>query len=419
MEKEVAIIHYSAPRKMVGGVELVIDHHSKVLAKEGYAVHLIYGKGGEVEYEGVIEHMIPLLSPDNSSIVKVQEEILKTFKPTFLFNKLKEELKNKLMDVIPQNIPCIVHNIPSMPFNFVATAAINELTESLKKVIFWLHDSVVLRYEMKQLMNTFPYTLLHYHNKHLVFVTPTMFRANQFKQLSDPYKIDTMTVIPNGIRVEEYIKIDETTKLLMQRLKLAFEDYIIVLPVRVTPRKNIELAIYVLDELRNLLPDQKIRLLITGPPDQFATKKGKEYMEYLHSIVKTRKLKAHVTFCYDIIGYVRKYENDTIVRWSVADIYHIADMIFIPSREEGFGLPVIEAAASRKPIFCSRIPPFQELMKDGIEGNMFDLFEDPKNIAFKIYRELMNDKVNFNFDKVIKRFEWDVLIKNQLIPLLK
>jgi len=92
-------------------------------------------------------------------------------------------------------------------------------------------------------------------------------------------------------------------------------------------------------------------------------------------------------------------------------------MIFIPSREEGFGLPVIEAGAARKPIFCSRIPPFQELIRDDIEGFMFDLDEDPKSIAFRIYRRYLEDRVDNNFDNVIRRFTWDNIIK-KIIPLL-
>jgi glycosyltransferase involved in cell wall biosynthesis len=61
------------------------------------------------------------------------------------------------------------------------------------------------------------------------------------------------------------------------------------------------------------------------------------------------------------------------LKWSVGDIYSISDLVFVPSKEEGFGLPVIEAGAARKMVFCSRIPPFQELIREDIDGFMFDL----------------------------------------------
>lgn len=61
------------------------------------------------------------------------------------------------------------------------------------------------------------------------------------------------------------------------------------------------------------------------------------------------------------------------------------------------------ARAARKPLFCSRIPPFQELIREDIEGFMFDLQDDLKNIAFRIFR-LLEDRVNNNFDNVTKKY---------------
>ncbi len=42
-----------------------------------------------------------------------------------------------------------------------------------------------------------------------------------------------------------------------------------------------------------------------------------------------------------------------------------ADFALVPSRYEGFGLPVVEAIMARKPIVCSGISVFQEMLKDG------------------------------------------------------
>jgi glycosyltransferase involved in cell wall biosynthesis len=307
-----------------------------------------------------------------------------------------------------------------MPFNFAATAAINEITdESDIRMVYWLHDTALLRQEWKDRIGKFPFSLLHHRNPRTVFVAPTRFRAKQLAELPEPYRIDNVLVIPNGVNIEEYIKIDQTTKELMKRLGLRFENYIIVTPVRVTPRKNIELALQVVDELKHLIGAAlDVRLLVTGPPDHMATKMGMAYLEYLQEIIEKRGLREDVIFCHELINQRREFENDHIKKWSVADVYNVADLVFIPSKEEGFGLPVIEAGASRKPIFCSRIPPFQELLRDDIEGNMFDLNEDPKSIAFRIYRSFLEDKVESNFDNVIKRFDWEKVILRKLASLL-
>jgi glycosyltransferase involved in cell wall biosynthesis len=421
MAKSVGIIHYTGPGQQIGGVELVIDHHARLLAHAGYEVHLIAGNEGGIGHPNVIEHDIPLLSPSNPRVLQVQEQILREQEETSDFSLLKKEIKAEVLRALADLKKCIVHNIPSMPFNFAATAAVNEITdESEIKMVYWLHDSILLREEWRDRMGKFPVSLLHHKNARTVFVAPTHFRAKQLGELPQPYRIDNVLVIPNGVSIEEYIKIDQTTKELMTRLGLRFENYIIVTPVRVTPRKNIELALQVLDELKHLLgPARDIRLLVTGPPDHMATKMGTAYLEYLREIIEKRGLREDVIFCHELINQRREFENGQIKKWSVADVYNIADLVLIPSKEEGFGLPVIEAGASRKPIFCSRIPPFQELLRDDIEGNMFDLNEDPKSIAFRIYRYYLHDKVESNFHNVMKRFDWEKVIFSKLVSLLR
>jgi glycosyltransferase involved in cell wall biosynthesis len=419
MAKRVGIIHYTGPRG-VGGVETVIDYHAQFLSQAGYEVHLIFGNGGGIENDRIVEHSIPNISPTHPYVMKVQDQILHDQRETNDFKQLKEDIKTEILRALTGVKRCIVHNIPSMPFNFAATAAINEISDRTDiKMIYWLHDSALLREEWKDRTGKFPLTLLHHKNPRTLFVTPTNSRAKQLEKIDEPFKISKAIVIPNGVSIEEYIKIDEITKKLMKKLGLQFENFIIVTPVRVTPRKNIELALQVVDELKHLLgPARNVRLLITGPPDHQATKMGVVYLEYLQDIVERRGLQENVIFCYELINQTRDFENGEVRKWGVADVYNIADLVFIPSKEEGFGLPVIEAGASRKPIFCSRIPPFQELVRDDIECNMFDLNEDPKSIAFRIYRSFLEDKVESNFQNVTKRFDWEKVITNKLLPLL-
>jgi glycosyltransferase involved in cell wall biosynthesis len=226
-----------------------------------------------------------------------------------------------------------------------------------------------------------------------------------------------MTVIPNGVSVEEYLKIDEITKQLMKRLGLSFNDYIIVTPVRILPRKNIELALNVIHKLIHITGEKrKIRLLITGPPGTDPVSVA--YENKLKEIIKARKIEENVIFCHNLISFKRHFINNRIVKWSVADVYNIADLVFIPSKEEGFGLPVIEAGAARRPVFCSRIPPFQELIREDIEGYMFDLNNAPEDIAFRIYKIMLDSTVDNNFAQVIEKYDWESIITKKLIPLL-
>ncbi len=414
---KIGMVHYTAPPKQVAGVEVVIDFHSRILTERGYEIRLIYGKGGGIDLKRVRECEVPLLSPDNPQVQNVQEEILKRGAETAEFKRLKEDIKQELRKLLSDLDACIVHNIPSMPFNFAATAAINELADELKiRFLFWLHDTILVRDEWKDRMGKFPLTLLHHKNEKITFVTPTAFRARQFASLEEPYNIPRMKVIPNGVSVEEYLKIDEVTKQLLRRLGISFNDFIIVTPVRMLPRKNIELALQVIHELSHISGKRRIRLLITGPPGNDLN--SLTYEAKLKEMIRTRTLQDIVIFCHDLINFKRVIADDKIVKWSVADVYNIADLVFIPSKEEGFGLPVIEAGAARKPIFCSRIPPFQELIREDIEGFMFDLNNPPEDIAFRIYRMMLENTVDNNFDQVVEKYDWHAIVLKKLIPLL-
>ncbi len=414
---KIGMVHYTAPPKQVAGVEVVIDFHSRILTERGYEIRLIYGKGGGIDLKRVRECEVPLLSPDNPQVQNVQEEILKRGAETAEFKRLKEDIKQELRKLLSDLDACIVHNIPSMPFNFAATAAINELADELKiRFLFWLHDTILVRDEWKDRMGKFPLTLLHHKNEKITFVTPTAFRARQFASLEEPYNIPRMKVIPNGVSVEEYLKIDEVTKQLLRRLGISFNDFIIVTPVRMLPRKNIELALQVIHELSHISGKRRIRLLITGPPGNDLN--SLTYEAKLKEMIRTRTLQDIVIFCHDLINFKRVIADDKIVKWSVADVYNIADLVFIPSKEEGFGLPVIEAGAARKPIFCSRIPPFQELIREDIEGFMFDLNNPPEDIAFRIYRMMLENTVDNNFDQVVEKYDWHAIVLKKLVPLL-
>src|SRR3990170_112670 len=207
MTKRVGIMHYTSLGSSVGGVELVIDYHARLLAEAGYEVHLISGNEGAVDQTNVVEHDLPLISPKNPRVLQVQEEILHKQDETPDFKLLKKEIKTELLRALTGIKRCIVHNMPSMPFNFAATAAVNEIMdESDIKMIYWLHDSILLRGEWKDRIGKFPASLLHHKNPRTVFVAPTRSRAKQLGELPEPYKIDNVLVIPNGVSIEEYIK---------------------------------------------------------------------------------------------------------------------------------------------------------------------------------------------------------------------
>ena len=419
---KIGMIHYTCPETEKSGVTTVIRNHAIHLTNLGNQITLIYGKGGSLE--GVREIHIEELSPDHPEILKLQGKILSrelddSNKKEFVGTK--ENLKKKIREAIRGLGIVIVHNIPSMVFNFPATVALNELAEeSRNKFVFWIHDSVVLRQEWKKLLKTWPFTELHYQHPNISYVTITEFRAKQLSQIRDEhYRLKDVKVIPNGINVGEYERLDETTIKLREKLGLRWEDYVILMPIRVLPRKNIELGLRIFYELKKLVGERRVRLVTTGPPDPQARVHSQRYVNYLDKMKKKLNIEDNVLLIHDLISFRRLYENNEIVKWGIADAYALADIVLITSKEEGFGLPVLEAGVARKPLFVSRIKPFEELLKEGIEAHMFGLNEKPSNIAFKIFRYFLNNTIQYNFNNVIREYRWSLIVQEKVLPFLR
>ena len=102
-------------------------------------------------------------------------------------------------------------------------------------------------------------------------------------------------------------------------------------------------------------------MVVTGPlgPHNPANVK---YFEKLAALRKELGLENVVCFLAELTA---EYIPDEVI----SDFYHLADALFLPSREEGFGIPILEAGLAGLPIFCSDIPP---LAKPGrFECNLF------------------------------------------------
>ena len=108
---------------------------------------------------------------------------------------------------------------------------------------------------------------------------------------------------------------------------------------RFDPYKNVSHLIEAFHELRKQGVNAKLRII--GPLDA-------RYTEPVE-LVKTLKLQPYVEWS----GYVA----DT----DLLRAYHTADVFVLPSKYEGFGLPVVEAMASGTPVICSNAGSLPEV----------------------------------------------------------
>ena len=147
------------------------------------------------------------------------------------------------------------------------------------------------------------------------------------------------------------------------------ENIIFLQPTRIVSRKRIEVGFKLVKELfesKRFLnkfyesPNLKLTILVTGPipPGQSAyfIKLISRFKELLDSFPEEKASRIHLGFmfsAFDKKAFKKKFQFPI----GIPELYNIASLILLPSKTEGRGLPIIEAAASGVPIFCRRYFP--------------------------------------------------------------
>ncbi len=126
---------------------------------------------------------------------------------------------------------------------------------------------------------------------------------------------------------------------LREQLGIAPDEKLILQPTRIVQRKGIEHAIELLNRL-----DEPAALVISHAS-------GDEGHEYFHRLREYSKLMGVKTiYCSDNVAEQRGKLADGRKIYTLADLYHQADLVTYPSVFEGFGNAFLEALYYRKPI---------------------------------------------------------------------
>jgi glycosyltransferase involved in cell wall biosynthesis len=94
----------------------------------------------------------------------------------------------------------------------------------------------------------------------------------------------------------------------------------------------------------------------------------------------------------------------------------VADALILPSREEGFGIPVIEAAFSHIPAFCADIPSLRELGLN--DATFFSPDEDPARVANSLADYFQSSASARLSMRVRASFRWEAVYRQHIAPLL-
>jgi glycosyltransferase involved in cell wall biosynthesis len=403
---KIALLHYTAP-PIVGGVESVLAHHAHLMAKAGHQVTIYAGRGKPSD--GRIRMQIfPRLDSRNPQVLQLKAQ-LDQGRYTHDFDQLRDEIKADIEDEIKDQDILIAHNVASLHKNLALTAALKELNDrpAFPRLILWHHDLAwtAPRYR-RELHDGYPWDLLRSPWPGARQVVVSEFRRQQLSKLTGIAQT-SIRVITNGVDLNSFFKFEPLTIQLIERLNLIQADPLFLLPVRLTPRKNIELALRIMVELQNEFPEAV--LLVTGPEGPHNPGNA-AYKRKLLDLRKEWGLEDRVVFLVEV-------SQDFIPDNVIIDFYRLADAIILPSREEGFGIPLIEAAFSSIPVFCAKIPALREL--GGQDVSYFNLDANPSAIARDIISRLKSEATSRWSRRAKHAYTWDSIYITQIAPLLE
>lgn len=321
----IALLHYSCP-PVVGGVEEVVRQQANLFHRYFQSVKIFAGAGAQFTSHYPVE-INPLLGSRNRQVQKAQQSALAgDFTP---LEDLAHRIHRYLQERMNGFDMLIVHNVLTMGYNIPLTYAILRLAQDNQlPIISWNHDSPYFYPDYPAHFNQAPWVVLKKFHSKIYYVVISESRKRQFGQLYGT--TDRIYVIPNGIDPIQFFRLDPVTIRLIQEQKLFEGDFLMVQPSRLHPRKNIELSIRVTRALRDRGVDA--RLIVTGAYDPHEPKTG-EYYRRLSTLARQLNVARDVL----IIAEYRFASGEPLTpdRIIIRDLYLIADVLFLPSRQEG------------------------------------------------------------------------------------
>jgi len=409
--KKIALLHFAYPPN-IGGVESMIKEHAQILANLNYEVTVITGSGEETN-----NRIKLVVIPELQSVINfnpfLQEKILDKGVIDEDFYNLADQIEQKLEKVLEKIDVVVVHNMITIVRNLPFVYAFKNFAKKYprKKYFGWIHDhSYINEFEIKDLnaiiRSKLEKELLTTPIKNLIYILISESFRKPFAELMGLHDGET-AVIPNGIDVRHFLEIDNLIWEIIEKYNLIKKFPLILSPVNILERKNIDYCLDIVHELKKSYP--KIGYIITGKPSSHRS--TLEYYDRLKKKITDLDLKDNVMFFNDFL-------NRALIRSEVHDLYQIADIVFFLSKSENFGLPLLEAALTKTAILVSDLKVFHEV------GGEFIKYVDYKTVCAEKTAELVKNfieqslRVKINY-RSRTQYDLKTIIKEKFIPLIE
>jgi len=407
----IGLLHYTCP-PVIGGVETILYEQARRLSARGYPVTILAGRGGPLPSPTTIQlRLIPELDSKHPEVSATRDALDRGELPSS-FETLRTCLRERLQAELATLDILIVHNALGLHFNLPLTSILWELAEQpAPRIISWFHDLSWVNPLYRPLMHPGePWAYLRRQHPRMTSVFISTQRREEWQELTETAQ-PPETVIPNGIDPSSLLRIGAPTRALIERYQLDQVEAVLLAPVRITRRKNLEWAIEAAAAVQ--ASGQTVRLVITGPPGPH-NPHAHDYVDELKALTRERGLEESVCFLFDQQppGAQGDYAVDAA---TLSDLYMLSDVVTLPSTSEGFGLPLAEAAIFRTPVVCTDLAVFREVAPFG--PHYVPLEGGSSGFSQAVMTALHEDVARLR-RRMLREYSWDTIISQRLEPLL-
>ncbi len=405
MSNRIAIMHYTPPG-IVGGVELIIGEQARLLRARGYDVSVIAGRSAHDSAEVQVLPEIDAATPES---IAVERELANGVVGS-RFYRVRDSIAAQLGPLLASRDVVLVHNAFTLHFSLPLTSVLWQLAAQRPpgSMIAWSHDLAWVNQLYAPTMHGgYPWDLLRVPAPGVRYVVVSRERQTELSALWDGNGDADILVASNGIDPYSFLGLSPETRAIVHRFRLFERQLVLLLPVRVTRRKNIELAMRAVRCLRDR--DVDVCFLVTGPVAPHHPGRSQTYLDELKRLRDELALHDAVIFAADELGHNVDYAT-------VTELYRVVDALLFPSAQEGFGLPILEAGLARIPVILADIPVFREI--GGADVWTFDLGAAPDDIAGRILQAVQG-RPSALYRRVLREYRWDAIIDQTVMPLLQ
>ena len=154
--------------------------------------------------------------------------------------------------------------------------------------------------------------------------------------------------LPNGVDCARFARADGNA--FRDRLRIPRDAFLVLTLSRIDSQKNQLLLLEAFARLRQSLPTA--HLVLIGPETQ------PSYAAKLREFIATNQLGAHAR----LLPGLRNDDPQLL------EAYHASDVFVLPSMHEPFGIVVLEAWSSARPVIASRVGGLQGLIREDENG---------------------------------------------------